>query len=307
MKITFCLFIHIIIFCLFFCQASFATESSLYQLCKSSFEKGEFLEAQKQAELFIKSYPNSRWLEEIQFISASVEADFNLAESKYLKLIEKNGKWSDKSKLELAQRYLLKGDFDKVIQYCQATLSATPLKVKAHYLLCKTLMAKKLYDEAILELKKLQADPESKMFESDISFKIAECHFQKSEYDKATDIYQSLLEKYPQSRWTYLARQREAICQQKLTEALNALGKFYIQAGAFTDRDNALQLVQFLKERSYQAVLIPPDKNENLFRVKVGNFKDEQEAKKIAQKLRQSNGLPAKIMFQEPKDEKKVE
>jgi cell division septation protein DedD len=76
-------------------------------------------------------------------------------------------------------------------------------------------------------------------------------------------------------------------------------GQFAVLVGSFKSKDNALALRQKLQNKGYPVANYPiefPGKGGVWYRVIVGNYKDAQDAKKVASELKAKEKVPALLM-----------
>jgi cell division protein FtsN len=62
-------------------------------------------------------------------------------------------------------------------------------------------------------------------------------------------------------------------------------GKYFVQLGAFAEKDSALTAFEAVKQQGYEPELAEPDSDFEIYRVSIGPFASELEAEKVALKL----------------------
>jgi cell division septation protein DedD len=71
-----------------------------------------------------------------------------------------------------------------------------------------------------------------------------------------------------------------------------AAGAFTIQVGAFKDGASAETIVSRLKEKGFEAYVMPPPQPGGLFNVRVGSFRERDDADKVHARLQQEKFKP---------------
>ncbi|HEC70041.1 MAG: hypothetical protein DRP76_02205 [Candidatus Omnitrophota bacterium] len=151
--------------------------------------------------------------------------------------------------------------------------------------------------------------------------RIADSFYLEGNYSQAKKIYNYFLNKYPESKllsYAYLhliyceeklgnwdlkkkymkileERYSDSIEASKLAELKRRGFKFIVQIGAFTERKNALNLVNSLKRKGFSAYIDEEKENGKIFyKVRAGEFLKRKEAQNLVEVLL-DKGFPAQI------------
>lgn len=176
------------------------------------------------------------------------------------------------------------------------------------------------YSNARIYLSKLlKRFPDSQFYEEGL-MKFADTYFLERDYDTAKDLYEKILKKHPafnflptvylrlaqiaskKGHWDdkkeYLQKIKSRFpkCpEMQLVEVLESYGDYFtIQIGAFSKQTNALSLRKELEDRYPAYVVRDKRGNLDIYKVKVGKYKERDEADNVYQQLRKQ-GYPARI------------
>ncbi len=177
------------------------------------------------------------------------------------------------------------------------------------------------YEQARSYLNKLiQKFPKSSFYDLAL-FKLGDIYFLEKDYEKAQGIYRQLEAGYPkianksllylrlaqiagrQGDWEtknkYIQLIKEKYSggpEMKFVQILESYGDFFtVQAGAFTERKNALSLSEELTAKGYDSSIVEDVQGAYpVYKVRIGRYKSRYEAKRIADQLL-DNGYPAQI------------
>lgn len=152
-------------------------------------------------------------------------------------------------------------------------------------------------------------------------FKLAECYEINGERDKALREYQTLLNQFPRSleapkarekiemignsrsRWSRRDRSQrkggeEGERREEDRSAMPTGGPLYtLQFGAFSERENALQLADELKEQTLDVRVERVESGGRIWhRVRAGRFSRREEAEKYAVQLLRKTGYSSKVL-----------
>lgn len=215
--------------------------------------------------------------------------------------------------LEQAEVAFLRGDYDLAIKDCDG--SAQGLYLKARILLKEN----KIVDAQSLFKKILSDVPDSKLIQA-AQLGLADTYFADERYEDAIAGYRKLQEKYPQSEFSAISLYKLGKCYLKLGAMEQA--RFYfqklqqeyplsfeaklideldnsefahsIQVGCFSGYENAERLVNKLKKKSFDAYISEKEGFPVFYRVRVGRFKTESEAK-FCKKSLEKNGYKTRL------------
>jgi tetratricopeptide (TPR) repeat protein len=153
-------------------------------------------------------------------------------------------------------------------------------------------------------------------------FKLAECYEIQGERDKALRVYQTLLSQFPNSLEAPKAREKIAMItnsrsrrwsrrdrtqrkggeegerQEADRSTVPADGPLYtLQFGAFSERENALQLARELEDHTLDVRVERIESGGRIWhRVRAGRFSRREEAEKYAVQLLQKTGYSSKVL-----------
>ena len=223
--------------------------------------------------------------------------------------------------LKRAQELFLNSDYQGVITECKSALpnSRRTKKLELKYLLgqayiktgdlsdaedifttlvkeCKTFV---ICDKALLGLGDvyflkedyreakdiyLQAKESESDFGAGVYYRLAQADFKLGNLSEGKKYAQILTAKFPSS------------FEAKKVDLLNTKGIFYtVQVGAFSNRNNAMQLTADLKENGFDAYVESIERSgDKLYRVRVGKFESKDRVIELQEKLLDA-GYPTKI------------
>lgn len=126
---------------------------------------------------------------------------------------------------------------------------------------------------------------ESEKFAPGIYLRIGECAMKTGNWQEAKKYFRMIKDRYPLS------------LEAKETDKFVYENEYFftVQIGTFTNQNNALKLKEKLKVKNYDSYIAELSLPQNkLYRVRVGKFKNRQEAEVISDAL-EKDGYPAKI------------
>jgi len=224
--------------------------------------------------------------------------------------------------LEQAEVYFLKGEYDIAMSNCDGIINSSAVKdiPQAYYLKGQILLKQGKIEEAQNIFEKVLADfPDSKFCDA-AQLGLADTYFSQKDYQRAIGEYRKIQEKYNQSQYKAIAlyklgksclaggdMQQARFYFQKLQEdyPLSFESKlvdelddkqfsYSVQVGCFSKYENAEGLVAKLKKQGFDAYVNEKEGFPVFYRVRVGNFKTDYEAKISAVSL-QKKGYKTKL------------
>lgn len=117
-------------------------------------------------------------------------------------------------------------------------------------------------------------------------FKLAESEKAEGHWNKAKEYYELVMKDYPES------------FEAKRAGEFLSKGEYFftVQVGAFARQDNAIKFKDGLIRKGYDAYALEPTKGDiAVYRVRIGKFKDRNEAVALKSKL-EEEGLLCKII-----------
>ena len=141
------------------------------------------------------------------------------------------------------------------------------------------------YEDALSELKKIERKKTLSDFQSLILFKQAKVYLKLTQWDEARRYLRKILTDFPDSPESHFAKQ-----------LLEERQYFAVQLGSFMKRDNALKLIDELKDLGEYAYIVETeDKTGRVFyRVRVGKFSHLDKAEYLKERLSRL-GYPTRI------------
>jgi TolA-binding protein len=126
------------------------------------------------------------------------------------------------------------------------------------------------------------------------------------EADRAVETLRRLVDRYPDSvaaasardRLRRVDRARATDSDPQATVATTPKGRYSLQVGAFGSEDNAQELARKLIDLGLDDVRIEREQRNNrlFFRVRVGSYRDPEEAEQAGESLRRSHGIAYQIV-----------
>lgn len=221
--------------------------------------------------------------------------------------------------LEDAQEAYLSGDYDESARIA-TLLVQNGVDGNALYLLALNFFKLGKYPQARDYFRKFLRTNKDSVFVDAATVKLIDTYFLEGELPKAKALYESTLEKYPNSSYRpliYLRLAQIAAKQgqwERKHEYIDILNKDYknsiecvfaqrliergdfftVQAGAFSKKANALSLAAKLKSQHPAYVVEERNEDLTLYKVRVGKFKNRREAEQTFDALTRE-GYPARI------------
>lgn len=159
------------------------------------------------------------------------------------------------------------------------------LRDQSYLALFDVYFIKEEYPEALSIIEKLHRISSDSDFLSLMNLKLAKVSLKLSQWDKAKDYLQVIVTQFPHSMEVHTAKQ---LLEEKQF--------FAVQVGSFLERERAEKLASELKERGQYAYIIETadQQNQKLYRVRVGQLAQLNEARKLKQELARQ-GYPTQI------------
>ena len=200
--------------------------------------------------------------------------------------IAKDLRESDETLYYLGLSYMKIGDYSKARTSLRRLLhrfSGSSFYEPGMVKLADTYFLEKDYPRAKELYLEIEQRATSGDFMPAVLLRLAQIASRQGKWDEKTKYTKRIKSKYPKAS------------EMKFVKVLDALGDFFtIQVGAFSVRENALLLVEELKDEYSPYIVKERKGNYLLYKVRVGKFKDHYQAKKIASKLL-NQGYPARI------------
>lgn len=214
------------------------------------------------------------------FIEAYIEPDGERAVHLYEQFIRKypQSKYSDRALLKIAQYYYAVGSYVTARQYLDNLIDQFPASsnmAEAKYLAACCLIAMNYYNSAERELKELiEKYPES-------PFKV----FAQQEIKQARTSPEAGSDKGAENVY------------DQLIEATQVQGRYAVQIGAFSDRDNAQKQKNQYLRLGYPATVATKYVGDRLlYVVWLGDFKTEDEARKYGEDFKSKNRISYQVV-----------
>lgn len=219
--------------------------------------------------------------------------------------------------LEDAQEDYLSGDYQAAVNKARRLRETD----QSLYFLGLTHIKTADYAKARVYLRKLiKRFPDSELHDAGM-MKLADTYFLQKDYDNAAELYKAIESRCPKldNKALLFLRQAQIASRQgnwedrkkylklikskysnspemKFVEVLESYGDFFtVQAGAFSEKKNALSFAEELTGKNYPADIFEDRKGPyTLYKVRVGRYKSRYEAEKISSQL-MNEGYPVRI------------
>ncbi len=224
------------------------------------------------------------------------------------------------SSMRDAQQAYLVGNYSEVISICSHFQGEYTNRDEALYLTALSYMKMGIYEKARSYFRSLLRNFKGSPFYESALVKLVDTYFLDNDIEYAEKLYKSILRKYPsisykpliylrlaqisakQGRWNDERKYINLIktkyphsVEQKLAERIEKRGYFFtVQVGAFSRYENALHFMKELKMRYRPYIVEEKDGDLTFYKVRVGKYKERQEAEIVFNRLRQE-GYPARI------------
>ncbi len=182
-----------------------------------------------------------------------------------------------------------KGDCRKARDYFEKIIEPYPnsyLCSKAQVKLADTYFLEKNYNRANQKFSKILGNKNQANNQPLILLRLAQIAAKQGRWADKGKYSELLKQKYPGS------------LEIKYINILDSFGNFFtVQVGAFTDRENALNLYNWLSESLDAHVFIVEEESQEfpiIYKVRAGKFKDRYSVEKLAQYL-EKEGYPTRI------------
>lgn len=215
--------------------------------------------------------------------------------------------------MEQAEAAFLRGEYDFALKNCDASAQGRYLKARiflkqdkiipaqeafktiladfsqsdiaqaAQLGLADTYFADERYEDAIAGYRKLQEKYPHSEFSAISLYKLGKCYLKLGAMEQARFYFQKLQQEYPLS------------FEAKLIDELdNSEFAHSVQVGCFSGYENAERLVSKLKKKGFDAYISEKEGFPVFYRVRVGKFKTENEAKSCKKSL-EKKGYKTKL------------
>lgn len=164
------------------------------------------------------------------------------------------------------------------------------VRAKASYLLGLCQLKENEFLAARENFKIVLRNSAGSKFRDDASLGIADSYFLAGEFAQAESSYVQFMRDFPGSPLVTIARKHIDECKQG-RHFSNSY--FSVQAGCFSNRQNAKRLRDELIDKGFQGYLLELP-GEGLFRVRVGKFSNRHQAESLEHRLK-SEGYPTKV------------
>ncbi len=284
-----------------------ATEEELYQLCRSVYAKGKFVDAGQHIEKFLSLYPKSDHAGEILFMRAFLQFAIDAAAKVYGLIIEKypNTDWAAKSHFQLGQSCYLQGKYDEALDhYGKIIISHSESEAywPALYWKCKSLIAKGDYEKAVPVLRSLKGSDSAEINRDMILMSLGACYRGMKDHENAEASYRALIDSTPDSQWissAYLLLGRSLQDRGKLEEAKNLYQRVIKDYGRSIETHRAQEYLNSLSLSLPESVEAQPAASESAetthtpstpavshFAMQVGAFSNERNADSLENRLK---------------------
>lgn len=298
---------------------SLSKEDDLYADCKRDYIAGKLTEVRAKAKHFLGMFPGSQHGPEMIFMQAASEPLIDMAIRKYELLIagSPESDWANKAHIELGRRFQLLSEYDKArTEYQHVDPSMQNDEIR--YLLARCLLLKGEHEAGMALIRN-----RSGMNRDAMTLGSADSYFARHEYDEAKALYEWIIASFPDSTSTVsahlqlcrileqtngveVAQQSYEMIVTKYPHTPEAqLARFHlqnlptyaIQLGAFSQKQNALSLVNQLKTIGYDAYLATSAGTDtSLHKVRIGRFSSRNAAEKVASELTKRTEFSAMII-----------
>ncbi|MFC1712463.1 SPOR domain-containing protein [Candidatus Poribacteria bacterium] len=298
---------------------SSSKENDLYEDCKRDYIAGKMTEVCAKAKYFLGMFPGSQHGPEMIFMQAASELLIDKAIRKYELMIagSPESDWANKAHIELGRRFQLLSEYDKALTRYQH-VDPSMQNDEIRYLAARCLLLKEEHEAGMALIRSI-----SDMNRDARTLCSADSYFAKHEYDEAKALYEWIMQSFPDSTSSISAHLQlcRILEQTNGVEAaqqsyemivtkypytpeaqlarfhLQNLPKYAIQLGAFSQKQNALSLVNQLKAIGYDAyVATSAGTDKSLHKVRIGRFSSRNAAEKVALELTKRTGFSAMIM-----------
>ncbi|MDO9577736.1 MAG: SPOR domain-containing protein [Candidatus Cloacimonadales bacterium] len=241
-------------------------------------------------------------------LDRSYKEAISCLEKIYIPEIEEKQYW-------LAKAYLNEDKYQLAIISAQLYISETKNLDNAevaYFIVAESFLQQHKYKQALDTLESLRVSKYIKNNIPYLYFKMGNCSELLGKYIDALVYYKKLKQEFPYNQYSYLAEERiyklknddmidvdlttfnSHRSQEPKTETKEATGedlKIYLQVGAFSSEDNAVNLGKKVKTAGYKYTIFPKMQNETkLYIVAAGPFENEAKLKK-ALKVLDDNGI----------------
>ena len=282
--------------------------SAFCETAENLFAKSEEindLQKSKQIlEMLIKQFPESNLkvsalfkLGELSFL----ETKYNDAESYFTEILlsYKESAYYKKSLIKIIEVLYSQKRFDEALKYIERFSAEYPAsrsevffnikKADLHFAAGDLSNALKYY------LKVLSLNPENE-FKSWAFFQLGNCYLSASQFNEAYISYMTVINfftdsvEYSQAQEMLKSIKKDgAMPEYKVAATEKSALSYFIQAGAFKNKDNALNLVKSIsgsikKNKEYKLVKLAQE--DDFFKVRIGNFFSFDEANSFKKKYK---------------------
>lgn len=137
--------------------------------------------------------------------------------------------------------------------------------------------------------------PDSKYTEASY-YRIYSYYYALGIYRKANIYFEELKKRYPNTGFLAISELKNIISGSP-APAVNNKDSFYIQTGAFSSRTNAEKLKRIIMNGKYEATIVERQNGDKiLFYVYAGNYKNEQDASADLPNINKIFGVSGKVV-----------
>ncbi len=190
-------------------------EEAFFYIAKIRTKMGQYINAVKAYEAYIQKFPDGKYIILAIFNAALIykqNANYSEALNKFNDILRKYNSdfwFYNWSAIYSGHIYAEKGDFDKAIEYYDRVIKKEnneALLSLANLYKGMIFIKKKDYEKAKDTFQKILKTTSS--FSEEAMLGLAEANFKSGEYELANEIYQSLLEIYPDTVWKNYAENK---------------------------------------------------------------------------------------------------
>ena len=262
-----------------------------YEHCVELSEAKQFSEARQCIREFMSYYPNSRWIEHLQFLEAKMETNVNEAEAKFRRFLMDfpDGPYSAEANFTLGEIWELKGVSENAQKYYSRVylyFGASEYRDEAAVRLAKCMLSRNEIESAQRHLEIYLVTHRPDPWRTRARELRADTLYESGEYLKAQDEYKKLISEAPlpkeASPRCYL---RVAEIYEKNEEHEAALQAYRRFLSIFSDPIQKPAVEQRIAELA-SILKIDLSANDRLHTLEAGLFNAEHEAMELVRRLK---------------------
>ncbi len=224
--------------------------------------------------------------------------------------------------MDKAWTYYLKSDYKRALDECRSVSRDRALGEEGRYLMGLSFLKLGRQKQAQENFEFVLRNYPGTGLKQELLLGLADSYFLQGNFGKAEEYYKKLIKNFSPTDYASIAYLNLGRAQRRLGkwkqskeafykvtydyplsleagEAKRYLAKncyFSVQAGAFAKRENALNLLELLRSKGYQARLDKQyDKDSIFYKVKIGRFDKKQQADKESARLK-ADGFSARVV-----------